>query len=83
MGLKFDGRYLKDGGKTLANVHRDALKEGSSSGGRTLGNLYRDIVKEGSSSGGRKLISIKDAAKKIASSTQGPSVALVWWFFGR
>ena len=39
MGLKFDGRYLKDGGKTLANVHRDALKEGSSSGGRTLGNL--------------------------------------------
>ena len=102
MGLKFDGRYLKDGGKTLANVYRDALKEGSSSGGKTLGNLYRDIVKEGSSSGGkslcnisrgdikegsssggRKLISLKDAAKKIGSSGQGPTVALVWWFFGK
>ena len=83
MGLKFDGRYLKDGGKTLANVYRDALKEGSSSGGKTLGNLYRDIVKEGSSSGGRKLISLNDAAKKIGSSGQGPTVALVWWFFGK
>ena len=64
MGIKFDGTKVKDGGKTI-------------------GNIYRDALREGSSSGGRKLISLKDAARKIGTSSQGHSTALVWWFFGR
>ena len=71
MGLKFDGRYLKDGGKTLANVYRDALKEGSSSAGRTLGNLYRDIVKEGSSSSGKSLCNVSRGDIREGSSSGG------------
>ena len=59
------------------------LPGGSSSGGKSLCNISRGDIKEGSSSGGRKLISLKDAAKKIGSSGQGPTVALVWWFFGK
>ena len=42
MGIKFDGTKVKDGSKTIGNVYRDALKEGSSTGGKTLGNIYRD-----------------------------------------
>ena len=102
MGIKFDGIKVKDGGRTLANLYRDTLKEGSSTGGKSLGNIYKDAIKLGSSSGGktlcnvyrgdiregsstgcRKLISLKDAAKKIGTSVQGPSTALVWWFFGK
>ena len=33
--------------------------------------------------GGRKLISLKDAAKKIGTSSQGHSTAMVWWFFAK
>ena len=102
MGIKFDGTKVKDGSKTIGNVYRDALKEGSSTGGKTLGNIYRDSIRlgsssggktlcniyrgdirEGSSTGGKKLISLKDAAKKIGTSSQGHSTALVWWFFAR
>jgi hypothetical protein len=40
-------------------------------------------IRDGSSSGGRTLIKISDAAKKIGTSSTGPSTALVWWFFAK
>ena len=31
MALKFDGKYLKDGGRTLCNIQGDKIYEGQSS----------------------------------------------------
>ena len=87
MGIKFDGTYVKNGSKVLANMKRtDELKDGTSSGGKTLGNIkVKDgkNIRDGSSSGGRTLIKISDAAKQIGTSATGPSTALVWWFFAK
>ena len=42
MGIKFDGTYVKNGSKVVANMKRtDELKDGTSSGGKTLGNIKR------------------------------------------
>ena len=71
MGIKFDGTKVKDGSKTIANVYRDALKEGSSSGGKTLGNIYRDAIKLGSSSGGKTLCNISRGDIREGSSSGG------------
>ena len=62
----------------------DEIREGQSTGGKCLCNV-RDgrYIREGQSTGGRQLIKIQDAAKAIGTSAQGPSTALVWWFFGR
>ena len=40
MGIKFDGKDIKDGSRTIANF-RDGknLRDGSSSGGKVLGNV--------------------------------------------
>ena len=62
MGIKFDGTYVKNGSKVVANMKRtDELKDGTSSGGKTLGNIKRrDEIKDGSSSGGKTLCNVKD-----------------------
>ncbi len=73
------------GGKALGNIkRRDEIREGSTSGGKALCNIKDGrYIREGSTSGGRQLIKIQDAAKAIGTSAQGPSTALVWYFFAR
>ena len=85
MSIKFDGTNVKRGSSTVANLKRsDELREGSSSGGKALCNIKDGrYIREGSSSGGRQLIKIQDAAKAIGTSSQGPSTALVWYFFAK
>ena len=62
MGIKFDGTYVKNGSKVIANMKRtDELKDGNSSSGKTLGNIKRgDEIKDGNSSSGKTLCNIKD-----------------------
>jgi len=61
MALKFDGKMLKDGSRTIANLSSDILREGSSSGGKALGNIKSgDIIRAGNSSGGSSLCNVKD-----------------------
>jgi len=85
MSIKFDGTNVKRGSSTVANLKRsDELREGSTSGGKALCNIKDGrYIREGSTSGGRQLIKIQDAAKAIGTSAQGPSTALVWYFFAR
>ena len=73
------------GGKALGNIKsRNLVRDGSSSGGKALCNILDGRnIREGSSSGGRQLIKIQAAAKAIGTSAQGPSTALVWYFFAR
>ena len=49
MGMKFDGKTLKDGSKTLANVRGDKIMEGTSSS-RTLANIRGDKLMDKTSS---------------------------------
>ncbi len=72
-------------GKALGNIKRgDEIREGSSSAGKALCNIKDGrYIREGSSSAGRQLIKIQDAAKAIGTSAQGPSTALVWYFFAK
>ena len=62
MGIKFDGTYVKDGFKTIANLKDGKiLREGQSSGGKALGNIKSgDIIREKDSSGGKTLCNVKD-----------------------
>jgi hypothetical protein len=45
---KFDGTELKDGGKTVANVRGDDIREGS--GSHVIGNIRGDDIRQGSGS---------------------------------
>jgi hypothetical protein len=85
MGIKFDGTNVKNGSRVVANMKRsNELREGSSSGGKALCNIKDGKnIRLGSSSGGRTQIKLSDAAKSIGTSAQGPSTAMVWWFFAR
>ena len=85
MGMKFDGTYFKNGSTTLGNVKDGKnLRDGQSSGGRVLGNVADGKnIRDGQSSAGRTIIKIADAAKKIGTSSQGPTTALVWYFFAK
>ena len=62
MTIKFDGTYVKDGSKTVANLKDGKiLREGQSSGGKALGNIKSgDIIREKDSSGGKSLCNVKD-----------------------
>ena len=73
MGIKFDGTFVKNGSRVVANMKRnDELKEGSSSGGKTLGNIKRrDEVKLGSSSGGKTVCNVKDGRNIREGSSSG------------
>ena len=46
--MKFDGKSLKDGSKTIANVRGDKIYEGSSNS-KCLVNVRGDKIYEGSS----------------------------------
>ena len=84
MGMKFDGTYFKNGSTTLGNVKDGYLRDGISSNGHPLGNVADGKnIRDGQSSGGRVLIKLSDAAKKIGTSSQGPTTALVWYFFAK
>ena len=96
MALKFDGKYLKDSGRTLCNVSGDKIREGHGGktlcnvsggkireghGGKTLCNVRLDYICEGS--GYKKLIKTSDAARKIGATFQSPTVAAIWYLFCR
>ena len=81
MALKFDGKYLKDGGKTLCYVEGNYIKEGFHTG-KTLCRVEGDIIKEGFSSA-RTLIKVSDAARKIGATSLGLTTAAMWFKFCR
>ena len=84
MGMKFDGTYFKNGSTTLGNVKDGKnLRDGQSSGGRVLGNVADGQNIRDGQGHGRVLIKLSDAAKKIGTSAQGPTTALVWYFFAK
>ena len=45
---KFDGTYLKDGSKTIANVQGNNIREGS--GSKVIGNINGDNIRQGAGS---------------------------------
>ncbi|WP_127716744.1 hypothetical protein [Halobacteriovorax sp. HLS] len=93
--LKFDGTKLKDGGRTIANVSGDRIREGTGSrtvlnisgdkvregtGSRTLFNVSGDKIREGT--GSRKIADMDDVDKSI----DGPGKvvkAALWFYFVR
>ena len=83
MALKFDGKYLKDGGKILCNLDGKLIRDGSSTGGTPLCNIDGDYIRDGRSTGGTKLIKVSDAARKIGATSRGPSTAAMWYLFCR
>ena len=52
------------------------------SGGTTIANVKNGVLREGQYTG-KVLIKLADAAKKIGTSSQGPTTALVWYFFAK
>jgi len=90
---KFDGRYLKCKGKTIANVSGKYIREGS--GGTIVANIYDDKVRKGSGgmtlinvkgdnvregSGGKK-ISTLDKIRKEIDGPGGVTLAGLWYCF--
>ena len=99
MALKFDGKFLKDGSKTLCNVRGNKIYEGSSAA-KVLANVRGDKIYEGSSaakvvvnvrgdkiyegsSAAKVLIKTSDAARKIGATSRGPLTAAMWYLFCR
>jgi hypothetical protein len=75
---KFDGKILKEGGKTVANVNGNEVREGS--GSRVIGNIKGDEIRQGNGSvvlfnvngdeirqgnGSKKIGSMKDVGAAI------------------
>ena len=83
MALKFDGKFLKEGSKTLCNFDGKIIREGYSTGGKALCNVDGDNIREGYSRGGKILIKVSDAARKIGATSRGPSTAAIWFMFCR
>ena len=81
MALKFDGKFLKDGSKTLCNVRGNKIYEGSSAA-KVLANVRGDKIYEGSSAA-KVLIKTSDAARKIGATSRGPLTAAIWYLFCR
>ena len=95
MSLKFDGKKLKDGGKTLANVNGDRIREGNGTktllnvrddkiregnGTKTLFNLKKNDIREGS--GTRKIADMDDVKDDI-DGPGGVMLAALWVLFCR
>ena len=97
MALKFDGKFLKDGSKTLCNVKANKIYEGSGPF-KALANIQGDNIYKGSGpfkvlanikgdkiyegSGSFKvLIKTSDAARKIGATSRGPLTAAIWYLF--
>ena len=81
MALKFDGKCLKDGSKTLCNVRGNKIYEGNSIA-KVLANVKGDKIYEGNSIA-KVLIKTSDAARKIGATSRGPSTAAMWYLFCR
>ena len=81
MALKFDGKYLQDGGKILCNLDGKLIRVGR--GGTPLCNIDGDYIRDGRSAGGTKLIKTSDAARKIGATSLGPTTAAMWYKFCR
>ena len=73
--MKFDGKSLKDGSKTIANVRGDKIYEGSSNS-NCLANVRSGKLYEGSSNS-RTLTTMKDIDKAI-DGTGGTTKAALW-----
>ena len=91
--MKFDGKNLKDGSRTIANVRGDKIYEGSGNS-KTLVNIRGDKIYEGSgnskclanvrsgklydgSGNSRTLTTMKDIDKAI-DGTGGTTKAALW-----
>jgi len=92
---KFDGKNLKRGGSTIANVSGNNIRKGSGSstvgnvrgnnirkgsGSSTLANVRGDYVRQGS--GSSTIAKMRDVRKEI----DGPgevTLAALWFFFVR
>jgi len=83
MALKFDGKFLKEGSKTLCNLDGRIVREGNSSSGKSLCNVDGNNIREGNSTSGKILIKVSDAARKIGATSRGPSTAAIWFMFCR
>ncbi len=81
MALKFDGKFLKDGSKTLCNVRGNTIYEGSSNS-KPLCNVRGDEIRQGSGNS-KTLIKTSDAARKIGATSRGPLTAAIWYLFCR
>ena len=70
MGVKFDGKTLKDGSKTIANITNDKqIREGSSTGGKVLANVTGGKqLREGSSTGGTVIANFSSYVREGSSS---------------
>jgi hypothetical protein len=97
MALKFDGKYLKDGSKTLCYVQGNYIKGGFHNG-PTLCTVQGNYIKGGFHNGptlchvqgnyikegfhnGKTLIKTSDAARKIGATSQSPMTAAMWYLF--
>tara|TARA_B100000287_G_scaffold409792_1_gene437518 strand:+ start:137 stop:436 length:300 start_codon:yes stop_codon:yes gene_type:complete len=99
MALKFDGKFLKDGSKTLCNVRGNTIYPGTSANG-ALANVRGNIIYPKLSANGAlvnvrgdkiyprlsvngALIKTSDAARKIGATSRGPLTAAIWYLFCR
>ena len=73
--MKFDGKNLKDGSRTIANVRGDRIYEGSSTS-KCLANVRSGKLYEGSTTS-RTLTTMKDIDKAI-DGTGGTTKAALW-----
>ena len=92
---KFDGKYLKRGGTTIANVNGKNIRKGS--GGSTVANISGDKVRQGSGgstlinvsgdnirqgSGGSTIAKMRDVRTQI-DGPGGVTLAALWYCFIR
>ena len=75
---KFDGKYLKRGGTTIANVSGKYIRKGS--GGSTIANVNGENIRQGS--GGSTIAKMRDVRKKN-DGPGGTTLAALWFCFIR
>jgi len=63
------------GGKTLAKIDKDYIKDSSS---RTIGRISGSYLKDGS---GKNLVSMSDIRKSIDGAIGGTRLAAIWLLF--
>jgi len=93
--FKFDGKYLKYGGKTIANVSGNKIRKGS--GSQVVANINGDHIREGSGSkviatlkgediregsGSSRIAKMNDIRKEI-DGLGGVTLAALWYCFIR
>ena len=92
---KFDGKYLKRGGSTIANVSGNKIRKGSGgstvanisgnkirqgTGGSTLCNISGNNIRQGT--GGSRIATMRDVRKQI-DGPGGVTLAALWYCFIR